>query len=129
MSILVVASSILLFLHGLVHIMGTASYLKLAEIEQLPYKTTVLGGRWDLGSSGTTIFGICWALATAGFVIAGVALLGGWEWWRSATFGVTIFSLVLTTLDYQVAFVGIVIDLAILLVLIFSPWIGQLIAA
>jgi hypothetical protein len=120
MSILVVASSILLFLHGLVHIMGTASYLKLAEIEQLPYKTNVLGGRWDLGSSGTTIFGLCWALAAVGFVLAGIALIGSWEWWRPVLFGVTLFSLILTALDYSVAYAGIVINLAILLVLIFG---------
>ncbi|HEY69549.1 MAG TPA: ABC transporter permease [Anaerolineae bacterium] len=128
MSIVVAASAGFLFLHGLIHLMGTASYLKLSEIKQLPYKTTVLGGRWDLGAAGTKIFGMGWALAAVGFVLAGVALIGNWAWWQPATFGVTLFSLVLSTLDYQVAFAGMIIDLAILLVLILGPWIGSLIA-
>jgi len=47
MKMLIIVASIILILHGLVHLMGTAAYLKLAELKGLPYKTTVLGGRWD----------------------------------------------------------------------------------
>jgi hypothetical protein len=49
MGILTIIASIVLVLHSLINFMGTAAYLKLAEIHQLPYKTTVLGGRWDQG--------------------------------------------------------------------------------
>ena len=49
MRILTTIASIVLIMHGLIHLMGTTAYLKLAEIKELPYKTTVLAGRWDLG--------------------------------------------------------------------------------
>jgi hypothetical protein len=129
MRIIIVIASIILFLHGLIHLMGAAAYLKLSEIKQLPYKTTVLGGRWDLGSSGTTIFGISWAVTAIGFVITAIALFGNWDWWRSVLIGITLFSLVITSLDWGEAYAGVVVNLAILLILILGPWISKLIAA
>jgi len=47
---LVVIAALLLTLHGLIHLMGTAVYACRAEIKSLNYKTTVLDGRWDLGA-------------------------------------------------------------------------------
>lgn len=128
MRIISVISSVILFLHGLIHFMGTAAYLKLTEIDQLPYKTTVLNGRWDLGSIGTIIFGIFWAVAGIGFAITAIALYGNWDWWRSALIGFTLFSLVLTSLDWGVANAGVAINLAILLILFLGPWISKLIS-
>jgi hypothetical protein len=128
MRIITVIASVILFFHGLIHLIGAAAYLKLAEIEQLPYKTTVLGGRWDLGSSGTAIFGILWAVAAIGFILAAIALFGNWDWWRSVLIGVTLFSLVLTSFDWGVAYAGVVVNLAILLILLLGPWISNLIA-
>ena len=54
MKALEIIVAVVLALHGLIHFMGTAAYLKLADIQGLPYKTTVLAGRWDLGEAGTT---------------------------------------------------------------------------
>ena len=52
LKIMLIVATIVLVLHGLIHLMGTVAYLKLGVIQQLPYKTTVLGGRWDLGANG-----------------------------------------------------------------------------
>lgn len=46
----------LISLHGPVHLMGTTAYMKLAEIKELPYKTTQLGQGWDLGARGIARF-------------------------------------------------------------------------
>ena len=128
MRIITVIAAAILFLHGLIHLMGSAAYLKLAEIEQLPYKTTVLNGRWDLGSSGTTIFGILWAVAAIGFILTAIAFFGNWDWWRFGLIGVTLFSLVLTSLDWSVANAGVIVNLTIFLILFLGPWISKLIA-
>jgi hypothetical protein len=45
MRILTIIASIVLIMYGLIHLMGTTGYVKLAEIKGLPYKTTVLNGR------------------------------------------------------------------------------------
>lgn len=40
-------------------------------------------------------------MAAIGFVAAAVALLAGWGWWQPVLVGVTLFSLVLTALDWS----------------------------
>ena len=122
MSIPMIIASVLLIFHGLIHLMGTAAYMKLAVIDQLPYKTTVLGGRWELGPRGTTVYGALWAVAAIGFIVAAVALLSGWTWWQPVLIGVTLFSLILTALDWGVAYAGVIINIVILAVL----WLGPL---
>jgi hypothetical protein len=119
--IIIIIAAIILALHGLVHLMGTAVYMKLAEIEGLTYKTTLLGGRWDLGEGGIGVFGVLWAVAAVGFVIAAVAWLVGWGWWQPVLVGVTLFSLVLTVLDWSNAFMGAIINVVILAVLWLGP--------
>jgi len=54
---LIVAGAMLLIVHGLIHLMGTVAYMKLGRIENLPYKTTLLGGSWDIGDRGMRFFG------------------------------------------------------------------------
>ncbi len=119
--VLIVIAASVLVLHGLIHLMGTTVYMKLGSIENLPYKTTVLGGRVDLGERGMKVFGALWAVAAAGFVVAGAALIVGWPWWRPLLVAVTIFSLALTATDWTVAYAGAIIDIVILLVLWLGP--------
>jgi hypothetical protein len=124
MRILTIIASIVLIMHGLIHLMGTTAYLKLAEIKGLPYKTTVLDGRWDLGANGIAVYGALWAVAAIGFIVAAVAVIAGWSWWQPVLFGVTLFSLVLTALDWGVAYAGVIINIVILAVV----WVGPRIA-
>jgi hypothetical protein len=124
MRILTIIASIVLIMHGLIHLMGTTAYLKLAEIKELPYKTTLLDERWDLGANGIAVYGALWAVASVGFIVAAVALLAGWNWWQPVLLGVTVFSLLLTTLDWGVAYAGVIINIVILVVV----WAGTRIA-
>ena len=112
---------VVLALHGLIHLLGFASYLKLATVATLPYKTAVLGGRLDLGSAGTSVFGLAWGVAALGFVLVAAAFLFSWTWWRPALIAVTLLSLVITVLDYSPAKAGIVLNLTILALLVLAP--------
>jgi hypothetical protein len=107
----------LLALHGLVHLLGFVSYLRLATIPTLPYTTAVLGGRLELGTAGMSAFGLAWGVAALGFVLVAAALLLGWAWWRPALLAVTLLSLLITVLDYGPAKAGIVVDVVILALL------------
>lgn len=71
------AAAAFLALHGIVHLLGTAVYLELAEVADFPYKTTLLGGWWDVGRAGIRVFGVLWAVAAVGFVASAVALVVG----------------------------------------------------
>lgn len=109
-----------LVIHGLIHLMGTAVYMRLADISGLSYKTTLLDGHWDLGARGILVFGALWILPAVGFVAAAVALLAGWEWWRPLLEGVALLSLALAGLDWSNALGGAIVDMAILSFL----WVG-----
>ena len=112
---------VVLVLHGLIHLIGTAVYLRLADIQGFAYKTSVLGGRLDLGDSGVRAYGMLWLLAAIGFVLAALALMQGWDWWGTALLAVTLLSLGLTSLDWSVAFAGAIVNIVILVLL----WLGR----
>jgi hypothetical protein len=117
--------AIVIALHGLVHLMGTFAYLKLAEVQGLPYKTTMFGGQWDMGEVGITIFGLLWAVAAVGFVSSAIGLIFKRFWWRPVLFTITSLSLALTVLDSSVAFAGLFINLLIVVFLIADSRFGK----
>lgn len=123
MKALIILAALALILHGIVHLMGTATYMKLGTVQGLTYKTTLLDGRWNLGENGIALYGALWALAALGFVAAAVALLAGWDWYRPALISVTVFSLTLTVLDWRVAFAGAILNVIILAWLWLAPYI------
>ncbi len=114
-------AALILVLHGAIHLMGTTVYLKVATIDGLAYKTTVLGGRVDLGDSGIRLLGALWAVPAIAFVGAALALVFGWEAWGPALLAATLVSLVLAVLDWEVAFIGAIIDIGILAVVWVAP--------
>jgi hypothetical protein len=106
--------AIIISLHGLIHLMGPAVYMKLTEIQGFSYKTTLIDGRWNLGEKGIRVFGALWIVPALGFILAAVALLAGWVWFQPALIVVTLISLVLTILDYRIAYAGVIINILIL---------------
>ncbi len=113
--ILPLASALFVLLHGLIHLMGAAVYWQLAEIEGLPYKTSILNGRWDLGEAGIQWFGGLWALCALGFTLATVGfLLSPRGWWRFAMLAAAVLSLLIVLLDWPAAAAGIAVNLMIL---------------
>ncbi len=115
--ILHIFRAIILIFHGLIHLMGTIVYMKLGSLEGFPYKTTILNGQIDLGANGMSLFGGLWALAALGFMLAALNLMLGWKVRQPLLVSVTLFSLVLTSLDWEIAFAGAIINLVILTVL------------
>ncbi|MBI5034296.1 MAG: ABC transporter permease [Chloroflexi bacterium] len=120
-TIIRIIAAVVLFFHGLIHLMGTVVYMKLGTLEQFAYKTTILNGRVDLGESGIYIFGVLWALAAIGFVVTAAGLIAKWKWNPSLLVGVSIFSLLLTALDYKIAFTGVLVNIVILAIVLVKP--------
>lgn len=124
--ILMIISTIVIAAHGLIHLMGTVTYMKLGTVEGLSYKTTVLNGALDLGARGIAVFGALWAVAALGFIAAAAALLFGWEWGQTALVVVALFSLVLTAMDWDSARFGAITNLVILAAIWFGPQVTSL---
>ena len=70
-------------MHSLVHLLNFVSYWPIAKLEEVPYKTTLLSGRWDVGSGGSRFYALLCLLATLGFVIAAIAFAFQIGWWPS----------------------------------------------
>jgi hypothetical protein len=117
--------AVVIVLHGLVHLTGTVAYLRLAEVQGVPYKTAMFGGRWDLGEVGTTVFAVLWAVAAVGFLSSAIGLTFKRFWWRPILFATTYLSLALTVLDSSVAFAGLFVNLAIVVFLIADSRLGK----
>ena len=112
---------VVLAVHGLIHLIGTTVYLKLADLQGFTYKTTLVGGRLDVGDAGIRLFGVLWILPALGFMGAAVALAAGWHWWRPVLLVTTLLSLALTSLDWSVAFAGAIVNLVVLVLLGLGP--------
>lgn len=116
-----VFAAIALALHGLIHLMGTITYLQIGTIEGFTYKSTLLNGSWDLGPSGIAVFGALWAVAANGFLAAAVSILIDRDYAQPMLLAMTLFSLTLTALDWSTAYAGIIVNLIILVAI----WIGR----
>lgn len=125
MKTLTIIAAVALILHGLIHLLGTMTYLRLGAVQGLAYKTALLSGRWNIGENGAALYGVLWALAAGGFVVAAIALLAGWEWFRLALLAAATLSLILTVLDWQDARAGAILNVVILIVLGISPLFTQ----
>jgi hypothetical protein len=66
---------IFLITHGVADLVGFITYWKIASIEDMPYKTTLLSGLLDVGEVGIRIVGILWLLAGLAFAMVGVGII------------------------------------------------------
>jgi hypothetical protein len=112
------AIAVFFFLHGFAHLVGFAGAWRLAK--DVPYKTTLLSGRLDVGDAGIRIVGILWLLAALMFALMAVALIVQISWWRTAAICVAAFSLILCVVNLPEAKIGLIIDIVILIFLIAS---------
>lgn len=121
--------AIFLILHGLVHaILAMVPDPDAAE----PVFASFFSRSWLLSSlglsdsTGKLLAIILAALATIGFVLSGLALLDilvPFDWWTSLAVVSAVVSLLLLVLFWHTyLIIGILIDLVVLVVVIFTDW-------
>ena len=115
--LLSISVAVFAVIHGLIHLMGFVAYWPLAPVSELPYKTSLLGGRLELGSAGMRLFSLLWLLAALLWIVGGLLLVFRQPSWAPLMLGVALFSLGLCILDWGPAFRGALIDLVFLLIL------------
>jgi hypothetical protein len=114
--ILLWAAGAIVAAHGFIHLMGFVAYWPLAHVAELPYKTALLSGRWEVGSGGMKLYGILWLIAALGFLLAVGGLAAHQPWWPSVMLGTSVLSTTLIALDWAPAFRGAIINALILAV-------------
>jgi len=109
--------ALLLVAHGVAHLVGFVSSWKLATLAELPYKTTVLAGRVDVGDAGIRMMGVLWLLATLALLVAafGVAAEAGWA--GRFTLAAVTASVILCVVGWPDARIGVAVNVGLALLL------------
>lgn len=109
-----VAIGILLIGHAFAHLVGFVGPWKIMRVEEMPYKTTLLGGKVDVGDKGIRVVGVFWLLGALGFLASGIGAFRVLSWWWLLTLIVAGFSLVLSVLGWPESRFGVLINVLLL---------------
>ena len=120
------ALTVLLVLHGIAHLPGFAVAWRLTTTPEMPYRTTLLGGRVDLGDAGIRAMGLLWLAAGLGFIAAAVGTWRGSATWPTLALVVALVSLVLCVMAWPDSRIGAVVNVAILALLLVGGRAGWL---
>jgi hypothetical protein len=85
--------------HGLAHLVGFVVPWRLAKMEQVPYKTTALGGSINIGDAGIRVIGILWLAVALAFTVYGIAIVAQQPWSVVVTTEVIAVSLALRVIQ------------------------------
>jgi hypothetical protein len=117
-----VALAVFLLVHGFAHLVGFLGTWRLSA--QVPYKTTILGGRLDLGDRGIRVMGLLWLLAALAFGVAAAATIAHPGWWLSFALLVSLGSLLMCLTAWPEAKIGAGIDALLIPLLAFGATAG-----
>jgi hypothetical protein len=122
----IAAWAIALFLaaHGVAHLVGCLVSWRLMTSPEVPYTTTLLGGRVDIGDMGRRAVGALWLAGAVVFVIAGLAFGLGRPSAPLLIAGAAAGSLLLCAIEWPQARVGVFVNVALLVVLPAIGWIS-----
>ena len=116
-----IALAVLLALHGVAHLVGFVGSWQLAGPDSsIPYKTTILSGRLNIGGPGVRAMGVFWLLTAVAFVLTAVGALTSHPWWTIAALSVTLFSLTLCIVALPETRIGVAVNVFILAALLFG---------
>jgi hypothetical protein len=103
--------------HGFAHLAGFIVPWRWVDLKEMPYKTTLLAGRFDVGPVGIRAVSILWLLAALAFFVVAVAAVLVLPWWLVTSVAVSAGSLVLCILGWPDSRIGAFINLGILVLL------------
>jgi hypothetical protein len=108
------ALSAVIFLHGLIHVVGFVGPLEL--VPAAPFQTVLFGRAVPNASPAARAMGVVWLLMALLFSVASVAIFAHASWWFPFTTLALLMSLLLCLVAWPVAKVGAAVDAGLLLV-------------
>jgi hypothetical protein len=109
-------AAVLLALHGVVHLLGFVAQWQLATLAELPYRTTILDGAVDIGTTGARIEGLGWLVLVPAWLVAAYALARDRSWALVVIGVVSALSLGLCLLAMPYTRIGMLLNVGILAV-------------
>jgi hypothetical protein len=114
---------LLLIAHGIAHVPGFVTDWRLAKLDGLPYRTTLVSGL-DIGDAGMRVVGTLWMAVALGFVITAIGLFARTTWWPAAIVAVTLASTALCISALPQARVGLGVNVAVWVFLLLAWRLG-----
>lgn len=112
-----IALSIFFIAHGIAHLVGFVVPWRIATMEEMPYKTSILNGKLTLGDNGIRIYGLFWLILAMAFLVLATAILLHQGWWVTVSPYLAFSSLLFCLLSWPDARIGILINLLIIFLL------------
>jgi hypothetical protein len=110
-----------LMAHGVAHLVGFVIPWQLIKSADVPYRTTVLNGTFDLGAGGIRLIGIGWLALAASMIGLGLVLMvAGWLS-LTTTVALVTMSLLLCAAGWPDTWMGLIVNAALLAVLV-AAW-------
>ena len=103
--------------HGLVHLIGFFVNWQIIVVRSMPYETTVLAHKIEVGITGIRVVGLLWVVAACLWIAAGIGLLALAPWWLAMTVAALLFSTVMCILGWPEARFGVMINILIVVFL------------
>jgi hypothetical protein len=119
--------TIYLFIHGFAHLVGFVVPWKIAQLEEIPYKTTLLNGNFDLGDFGIRVIGILWLLIALSFFVSSYLIITQNPIWFIFTIVLILVSIIFCILGWPDSKIGIFANFFILLVIFILQWLDWII--
>jgi hypothetical protein len=116
-----VAFALFLFIHGLAHLVGFVVPWRIAALDQMPYRTTVLAGAVNIGDAGIRVVGIIWFGIALTFAGCGIGFITRQPWALRLTMWTTGISLAMCLIGWPDARTGVFVNLIIVAVLLVMP--------
>lgn len=118
--------AIFMALHGVAHLVGFAVPWGLVQDEEVPFRTTILDGRVDLGADGIRIVGLLWLALAVAFIAASFATWTGREVWLPLAAAAAGTSLLLSLIAWPDARLGVLVNVILLLAIAAGSRLGWL---
>jgi len=110
--------------HGIAHGVGFAVNWHVISTPELPFSTTVFGGRWDIGVEGIRLVGLLWLVAGAACLAAAASLASDAPWSVSLTVAALVLSLAMCAVGWPAARTGVYLNLGLGAVVVVSSLLG-----
>ena len=107
----------LLVAHGIAHLVGFVVPWRLLVSAEMPYKTTILAGRMDVGANGIRFVGVLWLLVGAMTIGAGIAWPLNWPDPIVLTAAALLLSLLLCIVEWPLTKIGLAVNVVLLVAL------------
>lgn len=108
------AFGVILLVHGLAHLVGFVVTWRVAKLQEMPYKTTILAGAVDVGDVGIRVMGGLWLATAVAFAIVAVGAFVGTSWWFPVALMMTTVSLFVTILGWPDSRIGVGVNVVLL---------------